>query len=307
MDNRWRDKHGWALVRKLAHELLSAILGGLYRLLCTLHICQPKVLVMMDGGICSQMQQYLIGQMFAERGEKVGYELSFYQKNGMDMDRKRPRFFELEAMFPDIHLATLGKTENWFYRTFLKYSSPTHTLPDAKEKRVAPVYLTGYYQEDDQLFARQFEQLFKHARKAEIADAPAASEGQTCAVHVRRGDLASGDNPWYGGVPDDYFMHAIAYVEERHPHTKFHFFSDEMDYVENHLVPKLTVDYVLVKGQRKAFEDLLLLSRYKTIIASQGNFGKYAAMFDEDSLLILHDDKFAKPWLARKRNVLCLD
>ena len=307
MKEGWENKHGFALVRKVSHDLLSAVFGRMFRLLCKIHVFKPKVLVMMDGGICSQMHQYLIGQAFAEQGETVGYDLSFYQKVGMDVDRKYPRTFELEEMFPDIHVPTFGKFENWFYRTFLNYSSPSQTLPDNKVKSIAPVYLTGYYQEDDQLFVEQFERLFKHARRAEVADAPVASEGHTCAIHVRRGDLARGDNPWYGGVPDDYFLHAIAYVEERYPHTKFHFFSDEMDYIENHLVPKLTVDYELEKGQRKAFEDLLLLSRYKTIIASQGNFGKYAAMFDEDSLLILHDDKFAKPWMARKKNVLCLE
>lgn len=302
-----QNKHGWARMRKMAHEALAILFGGVFKFLCKIHVFKPKVLVMMDGGICSQMHQYLIGQAFAEQGERVGYELSFYQKVGMDVDRRYPRTFELEEMFPDIRVATFGRFENWFYRTFLKYSSPTQTLPDAHDKHLAPIYLTGYYQEDDQLFAEQFKRLFKHVRMAEVTEAPVNSEGHTCAIHVRRGDLASGNNPWYGGVPDDYFLRAIAYVEERHPHTKFHFFSDEMDYVENHLVPKLTVDYELVNGQRKAFEDLMLLSRYKTIIASQGNFGKYAAMFDDDSLLILHDDKFAKPWLARKRNVVCLE
>ena len=311
MKEKYQNKRGWALVRKVAHDVLSAIIGGSFRLLCKARVCKPKVLVMMDGGICSQMHQYLIGQIFAEKGEKVGYELSFYQTNGMDVDRQYPRTFELEDMFPDIHVATFGRFENWFYRTFLPYASLSQTLPDSEGGSIAPIYLTGYYQLDDRLFAKQFAHLFQHARKTEVADnsmEEALSSGRhTCAIHVRRGDLARGDNPWYGGVSDEYFFRAIAYVEGHHPNTKFFFFSDEMDYVENHLVPKLTVDYELVKGQRKAFEDLMLLSRYKTIIASQGNFGKYAAMFDDDSLLILHDDKFAKPWLARKRNVVCLE
>lgn len=304
MDNRWHDKHGWPLVRKLAHKLLSAILGGIYRFLCVIHVCKPKVLVMMDGGICSQMHQYLIGQIFAEQGEKVGYEMSFYEKVAVDVDGKQPRRFELEVMFPDIHANTFGKTENWFYRTFLPYASLSQTLPDSMGKSIAPIYLTGYYQLDDQLFAKQFARLFQHARMAEVTDKTmeaALSAGRyTCAIHVRRGDLARGDNPWYGGVSDEYFLRAIAYVEEQHPNTKFFFFSDEMDYVENQLAPRLSVDFELVRGPHKAYEDLTLIAKCQTIIASQGNFGKYAAMLNMDSMLILQDDKYAMPWLARK-------
>lgn len=290
----------------MAHEALAFLVGGLYGLLCKVHLFKPKVLVMVDGGICSQMHQYLIGRVFADRGAKVGYELSFYDKVGMDVDHKYPRTFELEEMFPDIHVERFGKFENWFYRTFLPYSSEQQLLPEG----LGPFYLTGYYQVDNLLFAEQFKRLFSHARMAELTNNPIASSGlkdrHSCAIHVRRGDLARGDNPWYGGVSDDYFFRAIAYVEERHPHTKFFFFSDEMDYVENNLVPRLSVDFELVHGPRKAYEDLMLIAQCDTIIASQGNFGKYAAMLNMDSLLILQDDKYAKPWLARKKNAIAL-
>lgn len=286
--------------------MLAVLVGGLFRLLCKAHLFKPKVLVMMDGGICSQMHQYLIGQVFAERGVKVGYELSFFEKGGMDVDHKHPRAFELEEMFPDIHVERFGTFENWFYRMFLPYASERQLLPDGQ----GPFYLTGYYQVDNLLFAEQFKRLFCHVRMAELTNNPIASSGMkglhSCAIHVRRGDLARGDNPWYGGVSDDYFFRAIAYVEEHHPHTKFFFFSDEMEYVENNLVPKLSVDFELVIGPRKAYEDLMLIAQCDTIIASQGNFGKYAAMFQEESLLILQDNPFAKPWLARKKNVVVL-
>ena len=302
----WKNKHGWARIRKMAHEVLSILIGGMYRFLCKIHLCKPKVLVMMDGGICSQMHQYLIGQIFAERGVEVGYELSFYEKIGMDVDRKHPRIFELEKMFPDIQVPSFGKVKNWFYRTFLPFSSSLQLLPDGK----GPYYLTGYYQVEDRLFAEQFERLFCHSKMAELADNPIASSRlggcHTCAIHVRRGDLARGDNPWYGGVSDDYFFRAIAFVVGRHPNTKFFFFSDEMDYVERQLVPRLSVDYKLVKGPRKAYEDLMLIAQCDTIVASQGNFGKYAAMFHEESLLILQENRFAKPWLARKKNAVAI-
>jgi len=153
-------KRGLPLVRILFHDVLAELVGSLYECLCKLKICTPKVLVMMDGGICSQMQQYLIGQIYAEQGEIVGYDLTFYEKNGMDVDNKYPKFFELEEMFPGIHVEIYNKVENWFYRMFLRYSSLDQKLPDFQGHRVSPIYLTGYYQLDDQLFFEQFTRLF---------------------------------------------------------------------------------------------------------------------------------------------------
>jgi len=127
-----------------------------------------------------------------------------------------------------------------------------------------------------------------------------------CAVHVRRGDLARGDNPWYGSVTDDYFFRAIDSVEKSHPGTKFFVFSDEMDYVEKKLAPILTVDFELVKERHKAYEDLILISKCDTVIASQGSFGKFASMLNENSMLILQNDRFAEPWLARKKKAMVI-
>lgn len=304
---RMTGKKGIALWRKALHGMMSKILGSCYRFLCIVHLVKPKVIVMMDGGICSQMNQYLIGQIYSERGEDVGYDLSWYKKNGMDVDRRFARTFELEEMFPNIRLKSFGKFKTWFYRMFLTYTSPEQRPPKVDKGKISPVYLGGYYSKiDDDIFRVQFERLFRDVKKADVSDQLFVSKANQhrCAIHVRRGDLARGDNPWYGGVSDDYFFRAIAYVEKQHPKTKFFFFSDEMNYVEENIVPGLKEDFQLIKGPHKAYEDLLLISSCDTIIASQGNFGKYAALLNGDSLLVLQDDEYAKPWLNRKKNAV---
>ena len=300
-----------ALWKKRIHNLLSKVFGTCFKVLCKIHLFRPKVIVMMDGGICSQMNQYLIGQIYAERGEEVGYDICWYEKNGMDVDGRFARRFELEEMLPDVRLNSFGKLTIWFYRMFLTHTSIDQKPPKEKQQegRIAPVYLGGYYSNlDDSVFSEQFERLFIGAKKAlEPCELVTSMSNQhKCAVHVRRGDLARGDNPWYGGVTDDYFFRAIAYVESCHPNTKFFFFSDEMDYVEKNLVPSIEIDYQLINEPHKAYEDLLLISSCDTIIASQGSFGKYAAMLNEDSLLVLQDDKYAKPWLNRKKKVVVI-
>lgn len=300
-------KRGFPLLRKVGHDILSEIVGGTFELLCKAHVFRPCVVVMMDGGICSQMNQYLLGQIYAERGEKVCYDLTWYEKNGMDVDGRFVRTFELEEMFPGIRVMSLGKMKTWFYRTFLMYVSVSKKQPK-KYGTISPVYLGGYYSMDDEAFSAQFEKSFINAGHADSSNVlcPTTYGRFTCAVHVRRGDLARGDNPSYGGVSDGYFFRAIECVERLHPKTLFFFFSDEIEFVKTNIVPCLSVDYVLMNEQHKAFEDLLSISKCDMIIASQGSFGKFAAMLNKNSTLVLCDNKYSKSWVARKKDVILI-
>ncbi len=301
-------KKGWVLLKKVIHDVFSEIVGSLFELVCRVHICKPYVMVRMDGGICSQMNQYVLGQIYAQQGEQVCYDLSWFVKYGMDVDRRFERTFELEEMFPDIHMESPGRFKTWFYHTFLAHASVDQRPPEY-EKGIAPIYLDGYYSNiEASVFAKQFDLLFCGAEKAAIPYTlnRGNSNQHTCAIHVRRGDLARGDNPYYGGVTDDYFFRSIIYVENMFPRTKFFFFSDEIEYVKENLAPRLNVDYELITESHKAYEDLLLISGCDTIVASQGSFGKYAAMLNKDSMLILQDDEYAISWVARKRNTVVL-
>ena len=72
-----------------------------YKRMLKARLVTPKVVVLMDGGICSQMLQYLLGEFFRKRGCKVVYDLSFYKEWGSDMDYKFARNFDLLKVKPD--------------------------------------------------------------------------------------------------------------------------------------------------------------------------------------------------------------
>ena len=76
-------------------------------------------------------------------GEDVGYDLSWYKKNGMDVDRRFARTFELEEMFPNIRLKSFGKFKTWFYRMFLTYTSPEQRPPKVDKGKISliPIFL----------------------------------------------------------------------------------------------------------------------------------------------------------------------
>ena len=111
-------------------------------------------------------------------------------------------------------------------------------------------------------------------------------------MHVRRGDLAKGDNPIYGGVTDGYFLRAIEFCNRRFTPQKYFFFSDEPDWVEQNICNQLSVPFEIVRGN-KAWEDLWLLSQCSIIVASQGSFGRVAARLNPNALLIMCDNEHA--------------
>ncbi|MDC1896793.1 hypothetical protein POZ26_10660, partial [Bacteroides uniformis] len=59
---------------------------SLYRKAVKHRLIAPQVIVLMDGGVCSQMHQYLLGRIFENGGHKVLYDLSFYEEWGTDMN-----------------------------------------------------------------------------------------------------------------------------------------------------------------------------------------------------------------------------
>ena len=112
-------------------------------------------------------------------------------------------------------------------------------------------------------------------------------------IHVRRGDLAKGDNPIYGGVTDGYFLRAIDFCNQHFNPCKYLFFSDEPDWVEQNICNHLSMPFEIIRGN-KPWEDLRLLSQCPIIVASQGSFGKVAAQLNQQAVLIQCDNEHAK-------------
>ena len=77
---------------------------SLYRKAILKHLIAPEIVVLMDGGICSQMHQYLLGRFFAQKGYKVSYDLSFYRTWGTDLTHRFVRNFDLLKAFPYIEI-----------------------------------------------------------------------------------------------------------------------------------------------------------------------------------------------------------
>ena len=89
-------------MKRIIISILSAIFQAVDTLLCKLHIKRPKVIVFMDGGICSQMLMYIQGQYYAEQGLDVRYDTRWFDVCGKDQFGNHPRIFEFTEMWPTL-------------------------------------------------------------------------------------------------------------------------------------------------------------------------------------------------------------
>lgn len=270
-----------SIFKRIIHRALNCFFRSSSRVLCSLGIKKPKVIVYMDGGICSQIHQYLCGQTYRNASVDVVYDTLWFEESGTDLDGRFERKLELQEMFPELPFHTLTSRQSKFYRYCFSGRVKGPILPEPQSIN-CNTYLAGWYH----LYpTEQFKVLFQSCFGKKLRfDIPThipqvAGGGTNCAVHVRRGDLVNRSakfyesNPWYQPLPVEYFLNTIKYVEGHYPNVQFYFFSDEIDWVKNNLCSQIDAPYHLVYGN-KAYVDLALIAECDVIIGSRGSFGK---------------------------------
>lgn len=249
----------------------------------------------MDGGICSQMHFYLVGKMLEKNGNRVVYDLDWFQKCGKDTDGRFARNFDLLKLFPDLRINshTSPFIRRIYISLFYYWNNYFNQESDPVEwtEFQSPLYLAGYFRDEDRMFGNFFDTCFRidlsimDQANRKVLEEIESSGASSCAIHVRRGDL-SVYNEAYGEPADEsFFQRAIKTVTDNNKSRfKFFIFSDEPEWCERHIVPLFEgQEYKLVdlNGSDNGYMDLLLMSRCHHIITSQGSMGKYAALLRE--------------------------
>ena len=271
-----------------------------------------RVIVYMDGGICSQINQYVIGQLIARKGYQVSYDTTFFDKNGLDLTGKFVRNFDILKLYPYLEFQTADRFKVKFWaKLFRRSKKYSHSDFDYLQE-VPPFYLAGYYGVPDEVSRKLYNYLpdidydsILNSKEDKSYASQIMNCILSCGVHVRRGDLANGGSLYYGeGTSKEYFIRSIDYVKNRNCNAHFFFFSDEIDYVEREIIPMINgVEYTVIRGNGsdKGYIDLALCSLCDIQIASVGSMGKYATLLKRNGkkCIILPNIPQSKMW-ARK-------
>jgi len=283
---------------------------SLYKKLLNYRIATPYIIVLMDGGVCSQMHQYLLGQLYVKRGYKVLYDLSFYKEWGTDLNLQYVRNFDLLKAFPYL---PFKEAPRWLISLYKKkfYHEGNNTGVKIDNfsflHYMPPVYLGGYYHLPSIIWLEAFRRLFDI--RLEVLDAPnhlifdeIHKKKDTVAVHVRRGDLKIERFDYGKPASEEYFNRAILYLKQKLSTPYFYFFSDEPMWVTETLIPQLQIDnqycVININGSDKGYMDLLLIACCKHQITSKGTLGKYGAILQDtpQKIVVLCDDDIEYSW-----------
>ena len=268
-------------------------------------LCQklpPCLILNCDGGICSQIHQYLWGQILIDAGYPVKYDLTFYEDNAKDMYGNFDRSYALDKLCYLERNAVAPRYQVEYYKRH--YLNPDNQPPkpivmSLHKDWPMPLYLGQYYTCNSNEYLSAFkkyihlrpaEEILDHASFAIYKEILAT---ESVGVHVRRGDMSQSSSAWV--VPSiDYFIRALTIPEFQD--KEFYFFSDEIDWVKQNILPGLSsnIKYHLVdqNDSSKGYMDFYLLSRCKYQIASQGTFGSMAFVLNpyEGKILVLPKD-----------------
>ena len=274
-------------MKKKIIQIVSRIIQTCNRLLVVLRVLSPKVIILVDGGICSQMVAYLRGRYYAEVGFKVYYDLHWFKVSGKDTDGKYDRPFELQTMYPKLSIPEPSSFDAWFYRHFMKPLSTLDKMP-IRENLKHSLYLNLYPDFPDSDWFVQAVHKYLALDSVREISLPYMVDDKAayCSVHMRRGDMSYVKMEGYENTID-YFASAMHYVQRKHNNSVFVLFSDEPAWVREVVLPIIKdLDIEVISGNM-GHEDLLLCAHNPIIIASQGTMGRMAGLLNPKSELII--------------------
>lgn len=241
---------------------------------------QKEAMILTDGGISSQIIFHALGLYFEELGYNVKYDLKWFRENGKDLNGEFNRSFVMDKAFPsfDIKIATPEEAEVFYKKYYQKKSN----LEKPKNK----LYIYGYQNRVESfikyrdVFAKNFNPIDKESIKGLLNE---IEKNNSCAVHVRRGDLANSGTIYGKPTSVEYFINAIKIIRGlTGDDAVFYFFSEELDWVEKNILTRLDKDIKCVcvnqNDSDKGYLDLYLISRAKSVIASHGSFGLFGRL-----------------------------
>ncbi len=282
--------------------MINSLIRILARILVNIHVLNKIFVVRMDGGICSQMHFFLIGELLARKGYQVKYDIRWFKSQGKDLTGKFARNFDLLKAFPYLKFSVATSLETFFYSRLAANNSIS--LSEIKP----PLYLGGYYDSNKEMYEKLFSLVFK----ADIAVLDKenkkvyeqiSKKDNTVAIHVRRGDLATFNGAYGKPVGIDYFTHVLQRLYKKIGALNCYLFSDEPQWIKENLLDELPQvnAYTLIdfNGSDKGYMDMLLISACQYQISSKGSLGKFGGFLNDDvdgKIYVYADDVEREKW-----------
>ena len=248
-----------------------------------------RAIILTDGGFCSQIAFCVLAKYLQDKGYSVKYDLSWFKNCGMDLNGIFKRSYVMDKAFPDIKFEIASDDE-------IKKLKKHHIHIDGfryLEKLLPEMYISGYPEERTQLIGKYkdyFINNFNPVDKNEVEDiVNEVQNSNSCAVHVRRGDLSTYAQGYGSPCDREYFLRSMDIISSFSENPIFYFFSEEPDWIRENILPYTKHNCKLIdkNNSSKGYLDLYIMSKCKSVIASQGSFGNFAKVLSKNEEMIL--------------------
>lgn len=266
----------------------------------------PQIVVMVDGGLGSQMFQYALGRLLQINSTlPVLFDLSWYTRFGTDLSGKNSRKYQLEEVFSGVKVIVADMSIARFYRLNFDTCPSEIVTESAFFTSQSPRYLGGYYtvtkyiEENKKLFKEEFKfNMNLSSRNHSIYKSIINSEC-AIAVHVRRGDFVG---TTHDVVTEVFFRTAMSEISDRLRgcRPRFFIFSNDMDWCRRFFSGyDSRIDYIDNNNNDNGALDMYLMSNCHHFVISNSSFSWWAAFLSDRSRKKLV--YMPKIWNARDR------
>lgn len=282
------------------------------------------VVMCISGGFADQIRMYLVAKSLEKfYHKKIFYDISWYEIDGMDFDKKNKRYFEFKNIFYDIEfnlantdqiylskknnfincwyelhksgnvlkiLETFNNEKTLYMEGVLALTHQKYIIQTDKTKMyIDNTFKMLNYSDLHLNFDKYFIPKLDEKNKEIYNDI--INNKNTIACHTRRTDYVN--YYYYDDLDFDYYKKAFEIIKNRvNGKIKIFFFSDDLNWVKENIVSHIQnmYDYKIVdvNTNEKGYFDFYLISKCQYQIASSGNFCKVAYEFNEfkDKILI---------------------
>jgi hypothetical protein len=258
------------------------------------------IVTRLKGGIGNQLFQYAAGFRLASvRNAELKLDCSMFE----NVEFRTPRSYELGVFDLTAEIATaedvssaLASARQPIHRRLLeRFRSPAGGAATERHFHFDPEVLSlpdntimdGYWQSERYFcdVADRVRREFSFAQAATGRNAELFSEIAECdsvSLHVRRGDYAAdpATRATHGVCSLDYYDRAVTYVVERVSEPVFFLFSDDPQWVRDHLKVRGSVKIVDHNGLDSGSEDLRLMARCRHHVIANSTFSWWGAWLD---------------------------
>lgn len=302
-------------------QKISHIGNEIIRSIIRVCLTKPAIMLRLDGGTCSQMNDYINIKEIQEKGYRVLADMSWYDEHAdLDTTSISARPYNLDKLFELSSYDVASKFQIWLYKKYFSFNPSQHIkkLCDGQAVDLArgylpesPCYLCGYWRFSEQEYGRLYNKYFCLKSAEDILDdqlnrdiwQDIMNHPKSIAVHIRRGDAKKYHAGSYQLLPIDYYINICKTPEIQD--YKFYFFSEEPEWIRKMIIPQINVAYHVVANNPSyyGYKDLYLMSNCLYQVKSNGSFGYYAYLMNnkENKRLIVYDETRPDLWRYKEQ------